>query len=513
MRPATLARYVATRRARLEGLSPYSVHLSFALKAIRGALWTVGTGVAARFIGVVGTLVITRFLAPEVVGEVGVAVILVFTASQLSNIGFGQYVVAKPQARRETVFHATVFNLVTAALAMVVAVAIAEPLAPHFGAPDMAQYVPGLALAVFFQRASLIPERIVVRDMRFRVFAVGTALPELVYTGVSVGLAASGWGGQAIVIGNVCQLSFRWLFFVVAVKWRDWLQPTGYDRDSSRDIFRFGVPIWIGNLASFMAERWEKIIIARLFGPGVMGAYNLALNLAQIPADYIGVAIADVLMPSFAHMKAGHARVAVVRSIRLLAIVVFPMAVGLGAVSETLVATLFNQEWQGIAPFLMVLAFPAIAGPIGDAIQVYLKARDMPRAVMVVNVITAAALLGMVYGLGQLGPLWAALGVGAAGWLWAGMSLWIIHRYDQVSAWPAVRGLIGPVLSCAVMTGAVFGVRYLLSGADVLMPLLLAVEIATGAVAYVAAAFVFAGSTARELLGLFRDAVRKRRGG
>lgn len=465
---------------------------------------------AARLVGVVGTLVLTRFLAPEVVGEVGVAVVLVFTASELSNIGFGQYVIAKPKAPRSTVFHATLFNLIAAGLAIGGALIVAAPLAPVFGAPDMVQYVPGMAAAVLFKRISMIPERIVGRDLRFRTFAIGTALPELVYTGVSVWLAASGWGGHAIVIGNICQFGFRAAFFIAVVRWRDWLEPSRITRAESRDIFRFGAPIAIGNVAHFASTKWDTMIVARLFGPGVMGAYNLAYNLAQIPADYIGAAISDVLMPSFAHLEAARARLAIVRSLRLLALVVFPLAVGLGAVADTLVAALFNAEWQGIAPFLMALAFPAITAPVGDAVEVYLKARDMPRAVGFINVASAVALLGLVFGLGQVGPIWAALGVGIAGFVQLALSLWVIHRYDQVSATAAIAGMLGPVVACGAMVAAVFGAREAMAGLDTLPAVArLAIEIAVGALAYIVAAFIVAGSAARELLGLLRGAVRR----
>jgi PST family polysaccharide transporter len=81
--------------------------------------------------------------------------------------------------------------------------------------------------------------------------------------------------------------------------------------------------------------------------------YNLAYNLADVPAIQVGEQIGDVLLPSFARMDPAHRPDALVRSMTLLALVVFPLAVGLGAVAPTLVATIFNARWRPIAPMLV----------------------------------------------------------------------------------------------------------------------------------------------------------------
>jgi PST family polysaccharide transporter len=48
-----------------------------------------------RAVGVIGTLVITRFLVPSDIGEVSDAAILSLTASWITIWGFGQYTVVK----------------------------------------------------------------------------------------------------------------------------------------------------------------------------------------------------------------------------------------------------------------------------------------------------------------------------------------------------------------------------------------------------------------------------------
>ena len=65
--------------------------MSLARKAARGALWTVVSSMAGRAVGLIGTLVMTRFLHPAQIGEVSDASILCMTANWLTVWGFGQY--------------------------------------------------------------------------------------------------------------------------------------------------------------------------------------------------------------------------------------------------------------------------------------------------------------------------------------------------------------------------------------------------------------------------------------
>ena len=144
--------------------------------SVRGALWTVASGMGSRAIGLVGTLVITRFIAPGEYGEVTVAAVLVMTANQFSTIGLGQYLVARPDAPRSAAFHATIFHFFLGLLALALLLACGGALAPLLDAPRMARFLPGLALSGLFDRVAFVPERILVRDLRFGPLSVSRTL-------------------------------------------------------------------------------------------------------------------------------------------------------------------------------------------------------------------------------------------------------------------------------------------------------------------------------------------------
>src|SRR5262249_13117117 len=144
----------------------------------RGALFTIGAGMVARGIGLVSTLVLARFVAPSAYGAVTVAAVLVMTASQISTLGFGQYLIATPAASRSTAFHATVLHLAAGAAAYAGLLVIQRRLAAGLDAPELVRFVPGLVLAGLLDRLSYVPERVLVRDLRFGWLSAARTLGE-----------------------------------------------------------------------------------------------------------------------------------------------------------------------------------------------------------------------------------------------------------------------------------------------------------------------------------------------
>ena len=484
--------------------------MSLARKAARGALWTIVSSMGARAIGVVGTLVMTRFLDPKQIGEVSDAVILALTANWMTIWGFGQYTVVKgrgPDAA-EVTWHATVAYLVLGAISLGLVALFGGHLAPFFDAPAAAAYIPGLALALFIRRIGAIPERVLQREMKFRAAGMALFAGEIVYTATALVLAARGWGGWSIVIANIAQSCVAVLVLVRAAGIRSWATPTRLRWARYRDMLRFGVPLGIQGLAHGASRYWDNLAISHYFGPGAMGAYNMAYNLADIPAVQVGEQIAMVLMPSMAELPRERRPRALERSTALLSLIIFPLAVGLGLVAYPLVDLLLpHNEWQLVAPLLVVLACLSVFRPIVWVLSAYLEAESKTNRLMALELAKLALLLLGIIVLQPFGLRAATFAVGIAFGVTAIGGVVLVMR-EGPSPRRLLAGFLQPLAACAVMAAAVLGVRELLAG-HVHTGVLFAAMIATGAVAYVVAALVICRATARDLLALVKQALGK----
>jgi lipopolysaccharide exporter len=475
--------------------------VSLTTRAVGSAIWNVGAGLGGRVIGALGTLMLTHYLNPDVVGEVGVAWVLVLTIQIASSAGLGQYVVAHPSAGPVAGFHVTVLSASTVALISLLLLLFGRPLCQLVNAPGAFTFLPGLVAALAILRIAEIPERILNRELRFRRVALGSSGAEIVFTTVALGLAARGWGGQSIVAANLVRSLVRLSVFSSGVAPAAWLRWGPLNRKQVMEILGFAFPLQLASLAAFAAAKWGNLVVSVLFGPAAMGLYTLAFNLAQIPADNIGEALADVLLPWLARTPPDKRPEALVRAMPLVALLVFPLAIGLGVEAHRLVTTLFNPRWQPMAPLLTALAVLGVVYPMGSAVQAYLKASGRPKAVLAFHVSHVAMLLLFMTSLGRLGLTWAAIAPGLAGAGYALLALLYVGRVERVPIVRALAGLARVLLACAGMTAAVLVVRRLESPGPVQGSFwLLGLESAVGVVAYVAMAFLVAPAQVRDLL-------------
>jgi PST family polysaccharide transporter len=488
--------------------------MSLANKAARGALWTVISSMGGRAVGVLGTLIMTRFLAPEVIGEVADATIICMTANWLTIWGFGQYAVVKgrgdPAIATEVTWHATVFYVVLGILALGTVALIGGRLTPLFNAPHAAQYVPGMALAIFIRRIGAMPERILTRQMKFRASGMSLVLGELSYTITALAFAAGGLGGMSIVYANIVQSVVVVAILIKAAGFASWATPAKLKWSRVKDMLAFGVPLGVQGIAHAASRYWDKLAISHFFGTSAVGAYNMAYNLADVPAIQVGEQIALVLMPSMAELPPERRPRALERSSALLSLIIFPLAVGLGLIAYPLITLILpSNEWQEVAPLLTVLACLSIFRPITWVLSAYLEAESKTNRLMFLEIAKVIVLLIGIALMSPFGLRAAAGAVGIAFGLTAIAGIAIVAR-NGVSPYRMFLGFFQPLVACILMGAGVWLTWQGMSAAGITHPaIVLVAEIVVGAIVYVGAALVLCRETAVDLLSLLKKSLKR----
>lgn len=491
--------------------APSQASGSIEASAMRGASWTITAGLIARVLGLLGSVAITHFLDPQAIGEVGAAMVLVLLTNQMSTIGIGQFVLARAGDGPRVTFHATVLHLVTGVLALGLLVVLDKPLTSLVNAPHASVYIPAVAFAILLDRIGYVPERMILRDLRFRLIAGTRATSDLANTIVSLGLAIAGFGGWAIVIANIVRSSLRAAVYVYSADRKTWFAPHRLSRDVYRTILAFGLPTWFGSVCEFAAARVDNLLVSYLYGPHVMAQYQIAYNLADVPADQIGEQVAEVLLPSFVKMSIEERRRAVVSSLGLLAFVVFPIAIGFGAVAHTLITLVLRPVWAPVAPMLTILCVLSVLRPVSWQLGAYLIANDRPRISMICSAVKLFVIVAAILTVGRVNPLVACFGVGFGYVASLLLAQYSIQRLDGVPMTALLGRMVPPLLACVPMVAVVYGVRQLWERAGLGPGIGLPIEILSGMGAFVVGAFTLAPGITREFLAAV-SAARRRRG-
>ncbi|HWO17372.1 MAG TPA: oligosaccharide flippase family protein [Kofleriaceae bacterium] len=486
--------------------------MSVARQAAHGVAWNMLFGVGSRVLQLVGVLVLTHWIAPEKYGPVIAASILVTTASMLTSFAFGQYLIAK-RAPPEVAFQALIVHVGLGVAAMAVVYVLRHPLGEFFGTPETYQYVLGFTVAVMLDRSRYIPERLLLRALRFRAVAAINATGELAY--ITTALAAAKLlGPNAIVLGWLVRSSLTCALYFRTAPRAEWAAPARLRGADVGNLFGYGLPIMIGSISDHLATRFDNLIMSKLFNAAVMARYNLSYSLAEMPVNAIAVQIGDVLMPAFSKMEDEQRRSAVVRAASLMSLIVSPLGVGLAAVSATLVAAFFDQKWgPEMAPMLGILATTGVVRPMTWSAVAYLQSVQKTRLIMYSSFFRAIVVLSLVGVCGYLGgENWACIGAAVGFALHSLLTIIGAGRIAGFSAGAYLLGVGRPLLPCVPMYLAVVGAQGAMAELGVPLLVSLVGQVVVGAVVYVGSALVLLRSSVQEFVRLGRDALRKRRG-
>ena len=483
--------------------------MSIAQQAARGVAWNIIFGVGSRLLQLLGTLVLTRFIAPEAYGAVLSASIAVITAGISTTFAFGQYLIAY-RADARVAFQAAVVHVSLGIATMGAIIAFRTPLADWLHTPEMALFIPGFAFAHMLDRLRYVPERLLLRDLRFRVVAGINGVSELLFTAVALALVKH-VGAAAIMMATIARSACSACLVIWRAPREQWLVPAPLQRDTLGSLFGFGTPIMLSSICDHAATRLDNFVMSKLFGPGVMAFYNLAYSLAEMPVVTVAGNIADVLMPSYSKMPVSQREPAVIKSAALMTLVVAPLGVGLGAVAPTLVRAFFDAKWAAMGPMLTVLSLMTIFRPMSWPVTAYLQAALRPRLIMYASLTRALLVIVLVGFFGLLGgPVWACAGASVG---YAAHAAFTIVAAGISTGMPIAAYLAAvarPFLLCVPMFVATVGLGMLLKSTSWPALAVLLSQIGCGAAVYVLAAFVFARPTTMTMLRLIAAAMARR---
>jgi PST family polysaccharide transporter len=482
--------------------------MSLTMRTIRGVAWTLPASLGSRVIGLVGTLLLVRFLAPAEYGEAMVAMTVTVTAFGVTSLGVGIYLLSNRNLTRAEAFHATCWFLATGIAAQAIVWASTGVLASWFDAPSLARYMPLFVVSAVLDRISFIPERMLLRQLRFRWMSIAKATSDLVFTALSLLLAWQGRGAMSIAWAYLARAALRFVAVVPAVDSREWFEPHRLRAATLGTIIRSGVSVSLSQVATFLMRRWDNLLVSMLFGNATMGLYNYAYNLADTPAVAIGEQMSDVVAASFPHAEAAKRQVALVRACTMISLVMFPLAFGLGAVAETVEQAFFGQRWAGVGEMLLYLSILSAPRPMAMILQAYFFASQRRRVVAWVEWLSLGAVMAGIATIGRVGILWACSAVGCAFILRTLALLWAVRWLDGIPLRRFLAPLIRPLVACIAMVAAILLARPGLQGLSPVSRLV--VEVVLGAAVYLAGARLIFRAAAAELVGLVRSGLSRR---
>lgn len=432
-------------------------------------------------------IVLARLLFPEQFGLIGMLMIFMAVSQAFLDSGFGAALIQKRNASQTDICSIFYFNILVGLLAAGLLCLFAPWIAAFYNQPILTSLTRALSLTIVINSFGLIQGVLLVRAINFKTQTKVSLIAGTLSGLIGIILAVMGFGVWSLVIQQIASSFFRTSFLWFYSSWRPELI---FSFNSLREMFGFGSRLLFSSLLNQIFDNIYFVVIGRLFSAADLGFFTRAKTLNDLPSQTLGEMVGRVTFPVFSTIQDDPVRLkrGLKKALTTLALVNFPMMIGLALIARPLVLALLTEKWSGSVPFLQLLCIAGLLFPLHlinlNALQslgrsdLFLRLEIIKKVLVVVNIaITwrwgiSAMIIGMIV-------------TSLIGYY---LNTYYTGRLLRYPMGEQVKDMMPYLLVSAVMGVAVYAVGLLLSTH---IWSLLAVQISLGIIAYIILCRVF----------------------
>lgn len=452
----------------------------------RNISWTAFSQVIRQSLQIIIGIVLVRLLTPEDFGLIGLTSVFTGFAGLFSDLGLGAAIVQREDISEPDLNFVFWSSLLVGAVLTIVTILSAPLIAGFYHDSRLIKITDLTALSFAIAALGIVPSSLMQKSLRFKALAVADMVTVVFSGGIACWCAFRGFGVMSLVIqGLVAQVSstiLRWSMVkwhpVLALSWR-----------AGRRLLPFGSGLLGSNLVNYWARNGDNLLIGKFCGAVQLGLYNRGYSLMMLPLMQIHSVLGSVLFPILSSMQysKNEMRRVFLFANQGIAVVAFPLMLGLAVVADDFVKVLWGDRWASAVAIIRVLAIAGVANSIYTTVGWIYMATGRSDRMLWWTMVTSTIFVGSF----ALGLRWGALGVSIAFATTMYLVIWYPHwrlagSLIDLSFHSFMSNLRGPLLSSLFMALGVLALRALL--VPTLAPVIrLLVSVLAGVCLYVGA--------------------------
>lgn len=471
---------------------------------LNNLIWKFGERIGAQCVSFIVSIVLARLLLPADYGLVTMVTIFITIANVFVSNGFGESLVQKKDA--DNVDFSTIFYFeIVFSFGIYMILFIAAPyIADFYNEPALCNVLRVFALRVPLAGINSVQQAYVKKKMIFKKFFFSTIIGTIVSAVVGIALAYRGFGVWALIAQYLCNSVMDTVILWVTVKWRPNLV---FSVTRLKELVAYGWKIMAAGLINSFYSQLRSLVIGKVYTASDLAYYNRAQQFPQLLVTNVNASIDGVLFPAMSNEQNDKERIVRImrRSIKVSSFVLFPLMVGLAVVSTPLIRLMLTEKWLPCVPYLQVICIQFMLQPIQTANLQAIKAlgrSDLFLKLEIIKKIVGILSILMVMRMGVM-----AIAVTEV--------LYSVYA-SVINASPNKKMLgygykaqiidIFPALSLSLVMGIIVNLYNYLQCPDIMI---LVLQVITGAIIYVASAYIFKIESFSYILSMIKEYIKK----
>ena len=330
---------------------------------IKGFFWSFLERIGQQGIQFIISIILARLLLPEQFGLIAMLTIFMAVAQSFVQSGFGSALIQKQDASHLDECSIFYFNIFVGFFVAAVLFFTAPWIADFYRIPLLAPLARVLSLNLVINAFGVVHTTLLTKRIDFKpqmkVSLVATVLSGF----IGVAMANNGYGVWSLVAQSIGSNLFRTALLWLFLPWRpSWM----FSLDSLRSMFSFGSKMLFSGLLDTIYNNLYLVIIGKLFSATDLGYYTRAQQTQQLPVENLSTTVGRVTFPVFSSIQDDEARMkrGTRKALSTLAMVNFPLMIGLAVVAKPLVLVVLTEKWLPCVPYLQLLCMVGLLYPL-----------------------------------------------------------------------------------------------------------------------------------------------------
>lgn len=474
--------------------------ISLRQSATSGVRWSLFSQGGQQLIQVVTTAILAHLLSPSDFGLVAMAMVVIGFVSLFKDLGTSAAVIQRKNLSAALLSSVYWTNVAFGLFAMFVVYGLAPLAAIFYRELRIIPLLRVLSITLFVSALGILHQALLERDLAFHTLSKMEISSAAFGSIIGIGSALLGAGVWSMVYQSLAVTMATTTLLWLCTPWRPRMI---FAWTEVKSISTYSLSLTGFNIFNYFARNADYILIGRFLGARDLGYYTLAYRLMLYPLQSISGAIGRVMFPAYSHMQDDDAMIrrAYLNAAGAIALITFPMMLGLIALSELFILTVFGSQWVAVIVLLMILAPVGLVQSIGTTVGAIYQAKG--RTDWMLRWGIGAGLLVMLAFV--IGLRWGIVGVATA---YAVISLILTYpgfaipfRLINLPVRDLGAVLWRPFLSGLLMLAVVLALKAALP-TDLPSGLALGILVLTGIVTYFSAGWMVDRNHMRQILGM-----------
>ena len=481
-------------------------HDNLKKKAFGGMFWVFSERVCGKLVSMVVTIVLARLLLPEDYSVINIVTIFYTLCTVVVTCGMNTALLQKKDADMQDYSTALCLTMGLAAVMYILVFFTAPLIAGIYDKPLLVPVFRVMGLSLFIHGFKTVLNAYTFGGMEFRRFFLCTIAGSVASAVIGIALAWLGFGAWALVAQQMVDLFVDTLVLYFSCRIRLRLR---FHAQRFRELFSLGWRNFASTMVSVLYTELNPLVVGLRFSATDLAFYSKGMSFPGLINTTLSEAMSLVLFPVLTKVRdnpedmLGASR----RYMKTASYVVFPVMLGLAAISDTFVRLLLTEKWMDCAVYIRIFCVSYSISIITSGNLEPIRALGRNDVILRLEILKRTISLGLLVTavLFAPGPEFIAICAAATG----AISMVLHGIYTRKLIGYRVRWMLADIIPNLLLSGIMAGAVILAGRLPVPDLLLLLVQLAVGMAVYVGVSALLRVESFHYLLKTFRQMLRR----